>query len=141
VWAVGLPLAVWYDLRDDGTDPANPEHNYGLLDSSGNEKPAIKAIRTLMSVVSGRRYAGMIQETPEGIHAMRMDGLTDTVVIVWTDQPDGRRRIEYPTRNLISATDLMGQAVKLKGEHSGQARVEIDAAAGPLYLLWSSAGR
>jgi Cellulase (glycosyl hydrolase family 5) len=141
VGAVGLPLAVWYDLRDDGTDPANPEHNYGLLDSSGNEKPAIKAIRTLMSVVSGRRYAGMIQETPEGIHAMRMDGLTDTVVIVWTDQPDGRRRIEYPTRNLISATDLMGQAVKLKGEHSGQARVEIDAAAGPLYLLWSSAGR
>ena len=27
-WAVGLPLAVWYDLRDDGTDPANPEHNF-----------------------------------------------------------------------------------------------------------------
>jgi hypothetical protein len=141
VWTVGLPLAVWYDLRDDGTDPANPEHNYGLLDSSGTEKPAIKAIRTLMSVVSGRKYAGMILETPVGIHAMRMDGSTDTILIVWTDQPDGRRRIEYPIRNLISATDLMGQAVKSKGGHSGQARVEIDAAAGPIYLLWNSAGR
>jgi hypothetical protein len=138
VWAVGLPLAVWYDLRDDGTDPANPEHNYGLLDSSGDEKPAIKAIRTLMSVVSGRKYAGMIPETPEGIHAMRMDGSTDTILIVWTDQLDGRRRIEYPIRNLISATDLMGQAVKSKDGHSGHARVAIDDAAGPIYLLWRS---
>jgi hypothetical protein len=138
VWAVGLPLAVWYDLRDDGTDPANPEHNYGLLDSSGNEKPAIRALRTLMSVASGRKYAGMILETPEGIHAMRMDGPTDTMLIVWTDQPDGRRRIEYPILNLISATDLMGQAVKSKDGRSGQARVEIDGAAGPIYLLWTS---
>ena len=141
VWTVGLPLAVWYDLRDDGPDPANPEHNYGLLDSSGNEKPAIEAIRTLMSVVSGRKYVGMIPETPEGIHAMRMDGSTDTILIVWTDQPDGRRIIEYPTRNLISATDLMGQAAKSKDGHSGQARVEIDGAAGPIYLLWRSGSR
>jgi hypothetical protein len=138
VWAVGLPLAVWYDLRDDGTDPANPEQNYGLLDSSGDEKPAMQAIRTLMSVASGREYAGMIAETPEGIHAMRMDGSTDTMLIVWTDQPDGRRRIEYSTRNLISASDLMGLAVKSKDGHSGQARVEIDDAAGPIYLLWSA---
>jgi hypothetical protein len=141
VWTVGLPLAVWYDLRDDGTDPANQEHNYGLLDSSGNEKPAIRAIQTLMSVVSGRKYGGMIAETPEGIHAMRMDGSTDTILIVWTDQPDGRRKIEYPIHNLISATDLMGQAVKSKDGHNGQARVEIDGAGGPIYLLWNSAGR
>jgi hypothetical protein len=141
VWAVGLPVAVWYDLRDDGTDPANPEHNYGLLDSSGNEKPAIKAIRTLMSVVSGRKYAGMIPETPQGIHAMRMDGSTDTILIVWTDRLDGRRGIEYPIRNLISATDLMGQVVKSKDGHSGRARVEIDGATGPIYLLWRPGSR
>jgi hypothetical protein len=141
VWAVGLPLAVWYDLRDDGTDPANPEHNYGLLDSSGNEKPAIKAIRTLMSVISGRKYAGMIPETPEGIHAMRMDSSADTMLIVWTDQMDGRRRIEYPMRNLISATDVMGQALKSKDGHSGHAEVEIDGTAGPIYLLWRSGSR
>ena len=94
-----------------------------------------------MSVVSGRKYAGMIPETPAGIYAMRMDGSTDTILIVWTDQPDGRRRIEYPIRNLISATDLLGQAVKSKDGQSGQARVEIDSAAGPIYLLWRSGSR
>jgi hypothetical protein len=134
VWAVGLPLAVWYDLRDDGPDTANPEHNYGLLDSSGNEKPAMAAMRTLMSVASSRKYAGMVQETPAGIHAIRLDGSADTMLIVWTDQPSGRRTIEFTKQDLNSATDLMGKAVKSK-DKSGQARVEIDAAAGPIYLL------
>ncbi|HTB15668.1 MAG TPA: hypothetical protein VK752_29055, partial [Bryobacteraceae bacterium] len=138
VWTLGFPLAAWYDLRDDGPDSANQEHNYGLLDASGNEKPALKAIRTLMGVVSDHKYSGVVRETPAGVHAMRLDGSTDTILIVWTDQPDGRRRIEYPIRNLISATDLMGQAVKSKDGHSGQARVEIDGAGGPIYLLWSA---
>jgi hypothetical protein len=141
VWTLGLPLAAWYDLRDDGPDPANPEDNYGLLDSSGNEKPAMKAVRTLMDVISGRKYAGMIREMPPGIHAMRLDGPTDTVLIVWTSQPDGRRTIEYPKRDLIAATDLTGEAIRFKNKSSGQARVEIDAASGPIYLRWSTGSR
>jgi hypothetical protein len=141
VWTARLPLAVWYDLRDDGTDPGNPEHNYGLLDSSGNEKPAMKAIGTLMGVVRDRKYAGMIEETPAGIHAMRLDGSTDTILVVWTDQPDGRRTVEYPKHNLASATDLMGQPLKSKDRPSGQAQVEIDGGAGPIYLQWTSGSR
>jgi hypothetical protein len=141
VWAVGLPLAVWYDLRDDGTDPANQEHNYGLLDSSGNEKAAMKAIRTLTGAAGGRKYAGMIQETPAGIHAMRLDGSTDTIFIVWTDRPGERRAIEYAKHDLISATDFMGNAVKSKDRPSGQARVEIDDASGPIYLRWPAGSR
>ena len=29
---VGFPLAIWYDLRDDGIDPTSSEHNFGLLE-------------------------------------------------------------------------------------------------------------
>ena len=141
VWLLGLPLAAWYDLRDDGPDPANPEHNYGLLDASGNEKPALKAIRTLMSVVSDHKYAGVVRETPAGVHAMRLDGPTDTVMIVWTSQPDGRRTIEYTKQDLISATDLTGEAIQSKNKRSGQARAEIDAGSGPMYLRWSTGSR
>jgi hypothetical protein len=137
VWAVGLPVAIWYDLRDDGTDPANQEHNYGLLDSNGNEKAALKAIRTLTGAAAGRKYAGMIQETPAGIHAMRLDGSTDTIFIVWTDRPGERRAIEYAKHDLMSATDFMGNAVKSKDRPSGQVRMEIDDAAGPIYLRLS----
>jgi hypothetical protein len=138
VWAVGLPLAVWYDLRDDGPDSENPEHNYGLLDSSGNEKPAMIAIRTSMGAVRGRKYAGMLQEAPAGMHAIRLDGSADTLLIVWTDQPGGRRTVEYTKRGLVSATGLMGQAVKSKDRPAGEVRVDIDEASGPIYLLWTT---
>jgi hypothetical protein len=137
VWTVGFPLAVWYDLRDDGTGAENPEHNYGLLDSSGNEKPAMKSIRALTGAVAGRKYAGMIAETPFGIHAMRWDGSADTLLIVWTDQPGGRRRVEFTRRELMSATDTTGEVVRWKDLPSGQARIEIEDAAGPIYLRWA----
>jgi hypothetical protein len=137
VWAAGFPLAVWYDLRDDGTSAANPEHNYGLLDSDGNEKPAMQAIRTLMDAVKGRQFAGLLLETPVGVHAMRLEGSADTVLIVWADRPDARRKLEVARRDLISATDVIGRAVKAKEQSAGIVVVELDDTNGPVYLRWS----
>jgi hypothetical protein len=128
VWTVGFPLAVYYDLRDDGPDPANPEHNYGLLDSSGKEKPAMQAMRTLMSAVNARKFVGMVQETPAGTHAMRLDGPADTILVVWNDQPNTRRVVEYLKQDLTSATDAMGRPLKLKD------KLDLPESAGPIYL-------
>ena len=136
VWSLGLPMGVWYDLRDDGPDAANPEHNYGLLDVNGNEKPAMKAVRTLLGAVRGRKYAGMIQETPAGMHAMRLDGAADRLFVVWSGQAGSKRKVEYAKQDLLSATDLMGRAVPSKDRASGEAQVEIDKDAGPIYLLY-----
>lgn len=133
-----MPLAVWYDLRDDGPDALNPEHNYGLLDAAGAAKPALLAIGNLMGLARTRRFAGMLGDTPPGIHAMRFDGPADALWIVWTDRPTGRSAIEYATHDLISATGLAGNAVQAK-DRSGRAHLEIDAAAGPVYLLWRTA--
>jgi hypothetical protein len=138
VWAVGFPLAVWYDLRDNGPDPANPEQNFGLLDSSGNEKPAMQAVRNLTTLLNGRKYAGMIRETPPGIHAMRLDGSGDTLAIVWTDQASGGRTVEFTKQDLISASDLFGRAIQWKDRPSDRARVQIDADSGPIYLRWAA---
>lgn len=142
VWALGLPVAVWYDLRDDGQDGANPEHNYGLLDFNANDKPAMQAIRNLMTLTRGRKYGGMIEGAPPGIHAMRWNGPTDTVLIVWTDQPDGRRKIEFSKSGLLSATDLFGNPIQSKDGRDGRARLELEEdGGGPVYLLWNTASR
>jgi hypothetical protein len=95
----------------------------------------MKAIRILMGAVSGRKYAGMIQEAPPGLHAMRLDASADTIFIVWTDQPGDRRTIEFAKHGLVSATDLLGNAIKYKDRPGGKAQVEINDAAGPIYLL------
>jgi arabinogalactan endo-1,4-beta-galactosidase len=134
VWALGFPVAVWYDLRDDGTDPSNPENNYGLLDSGGNTKPAMTALRTLTGALKGRQYTGIVQDPPAGIHAMRWIGPKDTVMIVWTDRPGEKRKIEFAKRDLISATSLLGGTIKLKDGSGGLAQLDIDEGSGPIYL-------
>ncbi len=136
VWSVGFPLAVWYDLQDDGTDAANPEQNYGLLDASGAAKPAMQAVRTVMTAVRGRRYAGMLQRTPSGMHAMRFDGAADVLFIVWSDRAGKRQTVRYTRDNLFSVTSLTGSTVEQNADGSGEAQTEIDEASGPIYLVW-----
>ncbi len=47
-----IPLTIWYDWRDDGDDPKDPEHHFGLVYrstlSSFKPKPAYAAARQLL---------------------------------------------------------------------------------------------
>lgn len=55
--ANGIPLSIWYDWHDDGTNPKEAEHHFGLVrheyhagrDPVYDPKPAYEAIRALTS--------------------------------------------------------------------------------------------
>jgi len=139
VWALGMPVAVWYDLRDDGPDAMDPEKNYGLLDSNDNEKPAMKALLTLMEAVKNRTFTGMVRDTPAGIHAMRLVGPTDTVMIVWSDRPGVTQTMAAARAGLRSIESLNGEVVKTKEKPSGFAQWILQDTSGPVYLRWDRA--
>ena len=42
----------WHTLIDDGTDPANSEHHYGLFDADRKAKPAASALRETASLIA-----------------------------------------------------------------------------------------
>ena len=138
VWALGLPMAVWYDLRDDGDDPKNPEHNYGLLDAKNADKPAMTALRALTGIARDHTYAGMVQDMPDGAHAMRLDGSADKIFAVWSDQPDSRITVRFPVAGFVSATNLMGEALKPKGRGQGEAEIALVETEGPVYMKFVS---
>jgi Cellulase (glycosyl hydrolase family 5) len=139
VWNTAFPVAVWYDLQDDGPDAAAPEENYGLLDASGSEKPAMQAVRTAMNFAKDRQYTGMVQNTPAGMHVMRFDGRADVLFIVWNDKPGKPRKLRYARKNLLSVTGLMGNTIEPKSSGAREAQLPINEAAGPIYLLWKRA--
>ncbi len=141
VWSLGFSLGVWYDLRDDGDNPANPEQNYGLLDSTGHEKPAMRAVRTLLQSVVPRHFAGMFPEPPPGFHAMRFDGSRDKLLIVWTESFEKNQTVEFVGDKLISATDMTGKALQTKSSPKGAVRIRISENTGPVYLLFRTASR
>ncbi len=51
----GIPLSVWYDWKDDGSDLTQDEQNYGLVQyaSSANTKTSYTALKTLTTELAG----------------------------------------------------------------------------------------
>jgi polysaccharide biosynthesis protein PslG len=56
----GVPLSIWYDWKNDGSDPNENEHNFGTVREDLTPKPAYTAIRTLTRELSGYRITRRI---------------------------------------------------------------------------------
>ena len=50
-----IPISIWYDWKNDGDDPSENEHNFGLVYPDLIPKPAYNAIKTLTRELGGCR--------------------------------------------------------------------------------------
>ena len=128
VWVLGLPLAVLYDLRDDGSNPFNREDNFGLLNQDNSDKPAMKAVRVLTSVTRDHSYSGLIRDVPYGVHAIRLDGAEDIVFIVWNDEIEIRPQIRFLRNELLSVSNAFGEPIIAERD-----AVILEETMGPIY--------
>jgi len=125
--AVGFPLYVYYDIRDDGTDPTNREDNFGLLASDYTDKPAMTAVRALAAVAGARTFSGFIPTSTTGLVAMRFDGAADETVALWDYTLNSKVTVTVPSGAVV--TDLYGNPVVLQGSS-----LVVTEAAGPVYV-------
>ena len=51
----GVPISIWYDWKNDGTDLTEREHNFGTVTHDLKPKPAYLALQTLTRELSGYR--------------------------------------------------------------------------------------
>jgi polysaccharide biosynthesis protein PslG len=57
-----IPLSIWYDWQNDGSDPNNPEHNFGITHNLFHKQAALEpktaylALKTLTNALEGYRY-------------------------------------------------------------------------------------
>jgi hypothetical protein len=59
-----VPVSIWYDWHDDGSDPKEPEHHFGVVkydyfadrESVYDPKPAYLAAKTLTTQLAGSRF-------------------------------------------------------------------------------------
>ncbi len=49
----GIPVSIWYDWKNDGTDPNEREHNFGTVGHDLKPEPAYIAARTFSSTLAG----------------------------------------------------------------------------------------
>ncbi|MCX8108026.1 MAG: cellulase family glycosylhydrolase, partial [Verrucomicrobiae bacterium] len=68
----GVPLSIWYDWKNDGPDPDEREHNFGVVTADLKPKPAYTAIKTLTSELSGYRIAERINTASQDDYVLLM---------------------------------------------------------------------
>lgn len=84
-----IRLSIWYDWKNDGPDPKEPEHRFGTLTQDLQPKPAFTAARELIAALSGYRCVKRLATTdPEHNFALLFstpDGKQQKVAAWTTD--------------------------------------------------------
>ncbi|MFN8494271.1 MAG: cellulase family glycosylhydrolase [Caldilineaceae bacterium] len=137
-WVLNLPVSVWYDLRDDGIDPFDQEHNFGLIDVQYNSKPALTVMQTLKTISQGRTYVGLLDQTPVGLHIMRINGASDTVFAAWQELPGRNTPISWSSQRQVTVLNMLGGTLKPICQASS-CSVAVSENSGPVYLIFRPA--
>ena len=87
-----VPLSIWYDWHDDGRDPKEPEHHFGLVRYRYDPvhrpvydaKPAYLAARTLSAALDGFRFQKRLVLGAAEDYAIVLEKGDEIRLAVWT---------------------------------------------------------
>ena len=101
-----------YDFKDDGTNPDDAEHNYGMIQEYYNPKPSYYATKTFNQVIGGAEYCGKIS-LADGIRAYVYSKDGEPVVMVWSvsrgDAPGEAKNVDFGST--VNAVDMFGKSM------------------------------
>jgi hypothetical protein len=140
-FANGIPLSIWYDWRDDGTDPNEGEHHFGLVRheyrsgslSAYQPKPAFLAARTLTTMLGGFRFQQRLNAGGPEDYVLAFARGDERRLVAWTTSP-AVRRLRIPLLSgQFSITTMTGAG---RGEMtSTENALTINISASPVYLV------
>jgi len=131
----GVPLSIWYDWKNDGTDPNENEHNFGTVLPDLKPKPAYAAIQTLTQQLSGYHILKRIPLPNEKDYAVpfaNSDGKQK--LVAWTVAEPHAATIElsfFSKSKPLSGTKGNGEPFTPKVSASG---LSLDLTTSPQYL-------
>ena len=93
-----VPLSIWYDWRDDGTDPKEPEHHFGTVRNPYRDgqtpvyepKPAYRAMRALTAALGGFRYSKRLDVGSPGDWVLLFSRNKEVRIAAWTTAQSAR---------------------------------------------------
>ena len=100
----GVPLSIWYDWKNDGTNPADNEQNFGTVTYDLQPKPAYVALKTMTHELNGYRLQRRLAGFPK-----------DDFVLVFVNERGGQKAVAWTLAepHSIRITSL-GKEVSLK---------------------------
>lgn len=80
----GVPISIWYDWKDDGTDPNEREHHFGAMTHDLNPKPAYLVAKALAHALDGYSFVQRIDLKSEQDFALKLAKRQSKAIAFWT---------------------------------------------------------
>ncbi len=95
----GIPVSIWYDWRDDGTDPAEAEHHFGMVSHAyraGEDpvfapKPAYRAAQTLTRTLAEGEFRQRLRLDDPKARVLLFARQGEPRWAAWSAAGEGRR--------------------------------------------------
>ncbi|HEX4054227.1 MAG TPA: hypothetical protein VHX86_08180 [Tepidisphaeraceae bacterium] len=135
-----IPISIWYDWRDDGMNPKDPEDHFGMVHNPlgadpaqpYDPKPAYLAAKTLTTQLSGFRCAGRLATDRPQDYVLLFLNDKSVRLAAWTTD-------DQPVHLSIPASDGKFDVTAMTGEskppvEADQGKLRITVSREPQYL-------
>jgi polysaccharide biosynthesis protein PslG len=82
--AQAIPLSIWYDWKDDGTDPNEREHHFGIVTHDLQPKQAYLAAKTLTTTLAGFIVKERLNLGSDRDFVLRLAKESSEAIAFWT---------------------------------------------------------
>lgn len=150
--ANGIPISIWYDWRDDGVDPNDPEHHFGLVHNAYQTnkslptglaagwaveqvyqpKPAYLAAKTLAETLLGYKFQQRLPIGDDSDYVLVFVNGQGLRIAAWTTSPGARRLVIPSVAGQFHITTHTGERVG--SLQSGSQGLELTLSNAPIYL-------
>jgi hypothetical protein len=138
--ANGIPVSIWYDWRDDGTDRSEPEHNFGLVRNRYRQntipvyepKPAYLAMKTLTNQFRGYRFVERLGIGADYDYVLAFERDGRRRMVAWTTATNPHRVRVTGLKGDISITGTKGESLGRRAANDNA--IEIELTGSPVYL-------
>ncbi len=129
-----IPVSIWYDWKNDGTDPDEREHNFGTVTHLLEPKQAYTAAAVLTKNLGGYRLVKRLELPDAKDFALLLARGTDRAVVLWTTggEHDVTLPLE-PGHGLL--LDMLAERKEPPAIIWGKPGPTITASQSPQYLL------
>ena len=138
--ALGFSGYFWYDIRNDGTDRNENEHNFGLVRHDFTPKAAAVAVHTLQETLEGQRFVRRVPvpgiPTAYALLFERPDAKAGTLVL-W-NEADATVPLFWRVPAGATRISMMGEPAPLRASNG---LVSLPAMPEPQFMRFSGAAR
>jgi hypothetical protein len=128
-----VPISIYYDWHDDGTNPKDPEHHFGIVDNAYQPKPAYRAAKTFTMQLNGFSFDRRLATERGEDYLLLFTRANDARMVVWTTSKQQTIvKIAAPDGD-VTGFSVVGEALP-KMQAVGGA-LALPATSSPQYLI------